>query len=120
MARLHRKRRGLAALLDPQKWGVLYKFAWIGIVALFVVVIVWVFLPRIHRLGELQEQAEKTRGEIQQSERGIEELKLKQIRLKSDPQFVEEIAREELGWAKPGEHVLKVVPRNAEQDTTQP
>ena len=34
-------------------------------------------------------------------------LRLKQARLQEDPRFIEKIAREKLGYAKPGETVFR-------------
>ena len=40
-------------------------------------------------------------------------LRLKQERLQEDPRFVEKIARENLGYAKPGETIFRFVDDDA-------
>ena len=40
-------------------------------------------------------------------------LKLKQEKLQEDPRFIEKIAREDLGYAKPGETVFRFVDEEA-------
>lgn len=74
------------------------------------VVIVWagsIFYPKfkmIHELGNKQNQLEE---KIDADEEILRHLREKQQRLLNDPRFVEKIAREELGLAKPGEVVYK-------------
>jgi cell division protein FtsB len=104
-----RKRESPFDFLRRNNWLLLYKFAWVAIVALFVTAIIWLFLPRIHKLRELQKEEVATREDIRAAEAQINDLKVKQVRLESDPEFLEEMARTELGWAKTGETVFKVI-----------
>ena len=46
---------------------------------------------------------------MQKSAEELRMLKLKQEKLQEDPHFIEKIAREKLGYAKPGETVFRFV-----------
>ena len=49
------------------------------------------------------------RQDIQREAEQLRMLKLKQEKLQEDPRFIEKIAREDLGYAKPGETVFRFV-----------
>ena len=88
-------------------WVALYRCAWGLLVILCAIVVACIFLPRCHRLRELQ----RTKIERQEENRRIEvqarELKSKQDRFHSNPAFVERTARE-IGMVKPGETVFRL------------
>lgn len=78
-------------------------------VALVVGIVVRLFLPLIDRQKELRARAEALRQDIQKEAETLRMLRLKQEKLQEDPRFIEKIAREKLGYAKPGETVFRFV-----------
>ena len=61
-----------------------------------------------------QKQAAQVKQEIQQLDNENQQLQDKVKSLKSDPQAIERIAREEMGLARPGEYIFKISPKNGE------
>ncbi|HPC19673.1 MAG: septum formation initiator family protein [Kiritimatiellae bacterium] len=71
-----------------------------GIVASF-------FRPLIQRQKDLRAREDALRQDIQRQAEYLRLLKLKQAKLQEDPHFIEKIAREDLGYAKPGETIFR-------------
>lgn len=74
------------------------------------VVLVWagsIFYPKFKMASELADKQTQLEQKISADEEILKHLRDKQQRLLNDPRFVEKIAREELGLAKPGEVVYK-------------
>ena len=71
------------------------------------------FVPKIREQRQLQTRAEEVRQDIQKEAEQLRLLKLKQEKLQEDPRFIEKIAREDLGYAKPGETVFRFVDEEA-------
>lgn len=86
---------------------VIQRVCQIAIVLLLIGIVVRLFLPLIARQKELRAREAELRMEIQQEAEALRMLRLKQVRLQEDPQFVEKIAREKLGYAKPGETIFR-------------
>ncbi|OGV47029.1 MAG: hypothetical protein A2X46_07615 [Lentisphaerae bacterium GWF2_57_35] len=79
------------------------------------------FWPQIRQQQELQRKEAILEEDIRLEEEMIKHLKVQQERLRSDPRFVEKIAREELGYAKPDETIFKFVddePQTSRLNTT--
>ena len=77
---------------------------------LFLIGIVFrLFMPLVERQRELRGRANELREDIQKSAEELRMLRLKQERLREDPRFIEKIAREKLGYARPGETVFRFV-----------
>lgn len=57
-----------------------------------------------------QKQAADIQRKIEQLNQQNQQLEAKVKALKTDPEAVERIAREEMGLAKPGEYIFKVAP----------
>ena len=76
---------------------------------LLVGIVVKLFLPLIDRHKEMRIREEAVRQDIQREAEQLRMLKLKQEKLQEDPHFIEKIAREDLGYAKPGETVFRFV-----------
>lgn len=71
-------------------------------------VICWrVFEPKLEEMRRLEEELARARADVQQTAAQLRELKEKQARLRNDPQYLEKVAREELGYSKAGETVFK-------------
>ena len=67
------------------------------------------FRPLLARTRELDAREAELQAEVKALEDRLAELKENQARLESDPRFVEKIAREDLGFAKPGETIFRIV-----------
>jgi len=79
---------------------------------IITVLLVWVgsfFYPQFKLVSDLNSRNMKLEEEIRRDEEILRHLRLKQERLLNDSRYVEKIAREELGLAKPGETVFKFV-----------
>ncbi|HKQ85336.1 MAG TPA: septum formation initiator family protein [Candidatus Acidoferrales bacterium] len=57
-----------------------------------------------------QKQAAEIQKRIEQLNQQNQQLEAKVKALKTDPEAVERIAREEMGLAKPGEYIFKIAP----------
>jgi cell division protein FtsB len=90
-------------------WVLIYRFAWSLLAILALVGLFYVFYPPVRRIHEMQKKEAKLEEEVRFDEEIVNHLKSKQEKLMNDPRFVEKIAREELGYAKPGETVFKFV-----------
>lgn len=90
-------------------WVLIHRISAAMIIA---VALIWawkLFYPQIKQTRELTEKKQAIEQEINRDEEILKHLREKQQRLLNDPRFVEMIAREELGLAKPGETVFKFV-----------
>jgi cell division protein DivIC len=91
-------------------WKFIQRICLILCVALLAAIIAFrFFLPKIKEQRDLRAQAEAVRQNIQREAEQLRMLKLKQEKLQEDPRFIEKIAREDLGYAKPGETVFRFV-----------
>ena len=90
-------------------WKFIQRICLIASVALVVGIVVRLFLPLIERQKELRAREAELRQDIQKSAEELRMLKLKQEKLQEDPHFIEKIAREKLGYSKPGETVFRFV-----------
>ena len=59
-----------------------------------------------------QQQAAEVQKEISQIDEENQQLQGRVKALKSDPSAIERIAREEMGLARPGEHIFKISPKS--------
>ncbi|MBU0676643.1 MAG: septum formation initiator family protein [Verrucomicrobia bacterium] len=87
-------------------WVLIYRFSW-GVLAILIIVgVACMFWPQYMEYRENQRRVDELEQEIQLEEELLKSLKRKQERFRSDPRFVEQIARE-MGLAKSGETVFK-------------
>ena len=93
-------------------WVLLYKFAWIVVVVACVIGVVCVFIPKAHSYRELQKRKVDLEENNARMEARARQLEMNQQRFRSDPDFVERIAREQ-GRAKPGETIFRFPVTNA-------
>ncbi len=88
-------------------WKLIYR---ISLVIIGVVVLLgvgyayWKPMKEHQALNARKEQIEQATHKQQEK---LDDLKQKQERLQTDPRFVEKMAREDLGLAKPGETIFK-------------
>lgn len=90
-------------------WVFIYRIALVAVGILVIIGVIFMFLPQIEQQRELQRKEAQLQEEVRLKEELLQHLKRQQERLRSDPRFIEKIAREEFGLAKPGETVFKFV-----------
>ena len=90
-------------------WVFIYRTAWIALIVLIIIGAISLFTPLYNKEQELRKKEAALEEDIQLEEEMIKHLKDQQERLRADPRFVEKIAREELGYAKPDETIFKFV-----------
>jgi cell division protein DivIC len=88
-------------------WILIYRVGWITLAILVMIAVTAMFVPQCKQYHELRKKAVALQDEIRIQNEILKHLKDQQERLKSDPRFVEKLAREELGYAKPGETVFR-------------
>ncbi|HMO49663.1 MAG TPA: septum formation initiator family protein [Kiritimatiellia bacterium] len=98
-------------------WVLIYRVSAALIIAVFLIWAGSLFWPRFQQAHDLSARQLELEEEIRRDEEVLRHLRLKQQRLLNDPRFVEKIAREELGLAKPGETVFKFVDETAPSNT---
>lgn len=93
-------------------WLTIYKVAWVILAALFLIGLACIFMPKCNRERELH----RKKIELEQQNRDLteraEDLKIKQERFRSDPDFVERTARD-AGMLKPDEVLFLFPETNA-------
>ena len=90
-------------------WKFIQRICLIVSVLLLVLIVLKLFLPLIERQKDLRAREDAVRVDIQREAEQLRMLKLNQEKLQEDPRFIEKIAREDLGYAKPGETVFRFV-----------
>lgn len=90
-------------------WKFIQRICLILILILVAGIVASFFRPLIQRQKELRAREEALRLDIQKEAEQLRVLKLKQEKLQEDPRFIEKIAREDLGLAKPGETIFRFV-----------
>lgn len=90
-------------------WSAIYRFACTSIAVLLVAAAARLFYPKIRQARELHAHEQQLAQDIEIDKELVELLKSKSEKLKSDPKFLERVAREELGLSKPGETVFKFI-----------
>ena len=91
-------------------WKFIYRLGLIACILLAAAIIVFRFyLPKIREQRRLRAEKAAIELDIQKEAEQLRMLKLKQEKLQEDPRFIEKIAREDLGYAKPGETVFRFV-----------
>ena len=91
-------------------WKFIYRLGLIVCILLAAAIIVFRFyLPKIREQRRLRAEKAAIELDIQKEAEQLRMLKLKQEKLQEDPRFIEKIAREDLGYAKPGETVFRFV-----------
>jgi len=92
-------------------WLTIYRGATIVFVAMVIVAIVSLFLPKIRQNQERQRKLTVLEDENRAKEDMIKQLQSQQDRFLSDSRYVERVAREELGKAKAGETIFRFTER---------
>ena len=101
-------------------WLTIYRGATIIFVAMVIVAVVSLFLPKIRQNQERQRKLTILEEEKRAKEDMIEHLQSQQDRFLSDSRYVERVAREELGKAKAGETIFRFTERKTNAFRVQP
>jgi len=93
--------------VEPGIWNKLTRVA-VGLIlaALLLMVAVW-YLPLIKTNERYRKEVLRLDTEIKKEEETAKQLKSSIDALRNDPKAVERLAREKLGYAKPGETVIR-------------
>ncbi|HMP88787.1 MAG TPA: septum formation initiator family protein [Kiritimatiellia bacterium] len=90
-------------------WVLIYRISAALVVAVGLIWVGSLFYPQIQKARDLTTRQLQIEDEIRRDEEILRHLRMKQQRLLNDPRFIEKIAREELGLAKPGETVFRFI-----------
>jgi len=90
-------------------WALIQKIAWSVIAVLAVVLVLVAFVPKIKQYRDLQKVETQKSDDVRIEQEIYDQLKRQEGLLRTDPHFVERVAREELNMSKPGELVFKFV-----------
>jgi len=82
-------------------------------VLLIIAALFFLYLPSISQYLHLRHQEEKMTREIKNLEKEIQSLKREEYLMRNDLQHLEKVIRKELGLAKPGEVIYKLIPDGA-------
>ncbi len=88
-------------------WLTIYRLACAAFAIVLIIGIAALFLPKVRQIHERQRKISALEEENQANEQMAAQLRQQQERFISDPLYVERVAREELGKAKPGETVFR-------------
>ncbi len=97
--------------VDLGIWGALTRrlLIFLCFVSLLMVIAMW-YLPLIQRNERMRKEILRLDSEIRKEEEVAKQLKTAIDALRFDPKAVERLSRETLGYAKPGETVVRFVP----------
>lgn len=100
----------------PPFWKGVNSLLWWGIFLIVGVLLYFLFQPQLLQLGEMENNLESIEQQKQQA-------KLEQVRLarekeliKTDPTYVENIARDKLDLMKPGETIFRLENRQSSSE----
>jgi len=93
--------------VDLGIWSKLTKMvAWLLLLAGLLLVAVW-YLPLIQQNERMQRENLRLERELQKEKEKSRQLQADIDALRNDPQTVERLTREKLGYARPGETVVR-------------
>jgi cell division protein FtsB len=101
-------------------WALIYRFACLTLVGLVVVAVLVAFYPKIRQTREMQLQEQRLAEEIEIDKALVQMLKSKSDKIQNDPRYLERVAREDLGLAKPGETVFKFIDESVTNQQARP
>lgn len=88
-------------------WLTIYRLASVAFAVILIAVVVALFLPKVRQARERARRVAVLEEENRAKEEQVNKLREQQDRFKTDPKYVERVAREELGKAKPGETIFR-------------
>ena len=88
-------------------WTTVYRAALTVLVVLLVFGLCSIFIPLSRENRERERKVTALEEELRTKQEGIVNIRKQQEQFQTDPTFVENIAREEFGKAKPGETIYR-------------
>ena len=88
-------------------WLITYRSLCVALVLILITGVIAVFLPKIRENTEKHRRIQEMEEANRIQEDAMNKLRLKHERFLSDPRYVEQIAREELGKSRPGETIFR-------------
>lgn len=89
-------------------WNVLNRFLSVGIFAMLLVLLFFLFQPEVARLQEMKEHHANLVEESKKRELANLRLMRQRHLLQTDPEYIENIARDKLDLMKPGETIFRL------------
>ncbi len=96
-------------------WLTIYRLACAALALIFVIATVAFFLPKVRQAQERMRRVAVIEEENRVKEEQTKRLRQQQERFVSDPKYVERVAREELGKAKPGETIFRFIDKKTNE-----
>ena len=96
-------------------WLIIYRLACVIFAIMLVIVIIALFLPKVRQAQERQRKAAVIEEQNRAREKMTKQLRENQEQFVSDPKYVERVAREELGKAKPGETIFRFIEKKTNE-----
>ena len=96
-------------------WLTIYRRACVAFAVILVVAIIALFLPKVRQAQERARRAAVIEKENHVKEEQTRRLRQQQKRFVSDPKYVERVAREELGKARPGETIFRFIEKKTNE-----
>jgi len=96
-------------------WLAIYRLACAAFAVILVIVIIALFLPKVRQAQERQRKAAVIEEENRAMEKRTKQLRKNQAQFVSDPKYVERVAREELGKARPGETIFRFIEKKTNE-----
>ncbi|HZT21400.1 MAG TPA: septum formation initiator family protein [Verrucomicrobiae bacterium] len=96
--------------VDVGIWGKLTNLIAALVVLAIVLLIGLSYLPLIHENERMRAEIDRLDAQLQAEEQKSQQLQGEIEALRNDPQAVERLAREKLGYARPDETVIHFVP----------
>ncbi len=96
-------------------WLIIYRLACVIFAIMLVIVIIALFLPKVRQAQERQRKAAVIEEQNRAREKMTKQLRENQEQFMSDPKYVERVAREELGKAKPGETIFRFIEKKTNE-----
>ena len=78
-----------------------------SVIIIFIIAIAIIFLPKINERIALLDKQKQLQKKISAVEAEIETIRKKEIALKTNPLYIEKLARNKLGYSKPDEIIYK-------------
>ncbi len=88
-------------------WLAVYRIAMAALVAVVIIAVISLFLPKLRQNQERQRKITVLEEENRARESQTKQLQRQQDLFLSDPKYVERVAREELGKARSGEIIYR-------------
>lgn len=103
---------------ESEGWSSVFRLAKLAGVLMTAGLLVAVFYPKFNEFSELQERKASLQAELAYEQEALRALREKQVLMETKADFAERVAREEFGYAKPGEKVVRFTQQSAQPART--